>query len=164
VHLDFTRLRWPEWLIGVAGLVLLASLVLMPWFTLILVSGSPGTKYFATNSVDGWHGLTHARWLVLVTVAVALLVVFFQARERAPAIPVAMAVILGPLAAATLVWLIVRVLISPPGGRQIGGWIGLLSAAALAYGSYRSIRLEGVAEKDAPVEIPTMRVGGEGAT
>jgi hypothetical protein len=162
VHLDFSRLRWPEWLIGLAGLVLLASLVLLPWYTLVLASGRP--RFFSTSSVDGWHGLTHARWLVLLTVIVAFAVVFFQARERAPALPIAMTVILGPLAALTLVWLIVRVWLSPPGGREIGGWIGLLSTAALAYGSYRSIRLEGIAEQDGPGEIPTVRVGGEGAT
>ena len=164
MRLDFSRLRWPEWLIGLAGLVLLASLVLLPWYTLLLVSGPPGPRYVSTSSVDGWHGLTHARWLVLVTAVVAFALVFFQARERAPALPVAITVILGPLAALTLAWLIVRVWFSPPGGREIGGWIGLLGAAALAYGSYSSIRLEGIAEKDGPGEIPTVKVGPEGAT
>lgn len=164
LRLEFSRLRWPEWVIGLAGLLLLASLLLMPWYAISLISGPPGPKYFATTSVDGWHGLTHARWLVLVTVLAALAVVFFQARERAPAIPVAMTVITVPLAAVTLVWLIVRVWISPPGGRGIGGWIGILATAGILYGGYRSIRLEGIAETDAPVEIPTVRVGGEGAT
>ena len=164
MHLDFSRLRRPEWLIGIAGLLLLTSLVLMPWYSLVLVSGPARLKYYSTSSVDGWHGLTHARWLVLVTALVAFAVVFFQARERAPALPVAMTVILGPLAALALVWLIVRVWISPPGGREIGGWIGLLSTAALAYGSYSSLRLEGIAEQDGPGEIPTVRVGREGAT
>src|SRR5579884_347683 len=148
LHLRFSRLRWPEWVIGVGGLVLLASLVLMPWYTLVKLTPPP--KYSISESVDGWHGLAHARWLVLVTVLVALAVVSLQARERAPALPVAMTVILAPLAAATLIWLIVRVWVSPPGGRDAGGWIALLSTAAIVYGSYRAIRLEGIAEQDGP--------------
>jgi hypothetical protein len=164
MRLEFSRLRWPEWVVGFGGLVLLASLLLMPWYTLILVSGPPGPKYFSTRSVDGWHGLTHARWLVLVTILAALAVMLLQARQRAPALPIALTVFAVPLALLTLVWLIVRFWISPPGGRGIGGWIGLLSTAAILYGGCRSIRLEGIAAGDAPTEIPTVRVGGEGST
>jgi hypothetical protein len=164
LRLDWSRLRWPEWVIGVGGLVLLLALLVMPWYALLLVSAPPGPKYFSTRTVDGWHGLTHAHWLVLVTVVAALAVVLFQARERAPALPVALTVIAAPLALLTLVWLIVRVWISPPGGREIGGWIALISTAALLYGCYRSFRLEGIAAKDAPAEIPTVKLGGEGST
>ena len=167
LRLQFSRLRWPEWVVCIGGLVLLASLLMMPWYSLILVSGPPGPpgpRYFSTHSVDGWNGLTHARWLALATVLVALAVAIFQARERAPAIPVAITLFAVPLSAVMLIWLIYRVWISPPGGREIGGWIGLLATAAIIYGGYRSIRLEGIAERDAAVEIPTVRLGGEGAT
>ena len=149
---------------GAGGLLLLASLLLMPWYTQLLVSPPPGPRYFSTHSVDGWHGLTHARWLMLVTVLAALTVVFLQARERAPALPVGFTIIAVPLAAAAFVWLIIRVLISPPGGRDIGGWVGLLGIAAIAWGGYRSLRLEGIAPADAPAEIPTIPLKGEGAT
>jgi hypothetical protein len=164
LRLKWSRLRWPEWIIGLGGVLLLASLLLMPWYTLLLVSPPPGPRYFSTRSVDGWNGLTHARWLALVTLLVALAVVFFQARERAPALPVAMTVIVVPLAVLTLIWLIIRFLIAPPGGREIGGWIGLIGSATIAYAGYRSIRLEGIAPADAPVEIPTVRLSGEAAT
>lgn len=164
LRLRFSRLRWPEWLIGVGGLLLLASLLLMPWYTLILVSPPPGPRYFSTRSVDGWNGLTHARWPALVAVLVALAVVFFQARERAPALPVALTVIVVPLAALTFVWLVIKFLIAPPGGRSIGGWIGLVGSATIAYAGWRSMRLEGIAPADAPAEIPTVRLSGEPAT
>jgi hypothetical protein len=99
------------------------------------------------------------RWLILLTILAALAVMFFQARERAPALPVAFSVIAGPLAAVTVIWLIIRVWIAPHGGREIGGWIGLLSAAAIAYGAYKSIRMEGIAAEDGPLEIPTVKLG-----
>ena len=60
-------------------------------------------------------------------------------------------------------WLIYRVLISPPGGsRDLGGIIGLLSALAITYGGYASLRLEGIAPADGPGEIPTVSLGSEG--
>ena len=163
MHLRFSRLRWPEWLIGAAGLLMLVSMLLLPWYTLTSATVGPPPRYFVAVSVDGWHGLTHARWLILVTILAALAVVFFQARERAPALPIAFTQIAAILAALTVAWLIYRVWIDPPGGRGIGGWIAMLSAAAILYGSYCSFRVEGIAEQDAPHEIPTVRVEGGGA-
>lgn len=164
MHLRFSRLRWPEWVVGAGGLALLGAMLLLPWYTRQLSSGPPGpTKYFVQESLDGWHGLGHARWLMLATVLAAFAVVFFQARQRGPALPIAVTVFAVPLAALTLVWLIVRVWIVPPGGREVGGWIGLLGAAAIAYGGYRSMLIEGIAASDAPAEIPTVAFSHEGA-
>lgn len=162
MHLRFSRLRWPEWMVGAGGVVLLGSMLLLPWYELTRGTPGPPPKYFITVSVDGWHGVGLARWLMLLTVLAALAVVFFQAGERAPALPVAATLFAVPLAAVTMVWLIVRVWIVPPGGREIGGWIGLVGAAAVAYGGYRSIRMEGIAAADSPAEIPTVRLDAEG--
>jgi hypothetical protein len=159
MHLKFSRLRWPEWLIGAAGLLLLISMLLLPWFQLTTVTPGPPPRYFVATSVDGWHGLTHARWLILLTVLAAFAVVFFQARERAPALPMALTQITAVLTVPTVAWLVYRVLIDPPGGRQIGGWVALLSATAMFVGCYRSFRLEGIAEADAPHQIPTIGLG-----
>jgi hypothetical protein len=159
MHLEFSRLRWPEWVVGLGGLVLALATFLLPWYTVVQATAPPGPKYFITQSVDGWHGVTIVRWLILLTILAALAVVFFQARERAPALPVAFTVMAAPLAALTVLWLIIRVWIAPHGGRGIGGWIGLLGAAAIAYGAYKSIRLEGIAAADGPSEIPTVHLG-----
>ena len=161
MHLRFSRLRWPEWLIGAAGLLLLISLLLLPWFQLTSVTPGPPPRYFVATSVDGWHGLTHARWLILLTIPMAFAVVFFQARERSPALPVTFTQITSVLALVTLAWLIYRVLIEPPGGRQIGGWVALLSTVAMLVGCYWSFRLEGIAEADGPQETPTIRLRGQ---
>lgn len=165
MHLRFSRLRWPEWVVGAGGLMLLGSMLLLPWYQQTRSTPGPPPKYFITVSVDGWHGANYARWLMLVTVLAAFAVVFFQARQRAPALPVAATVVAVPLAAATVVWLIVRVWIAPHGGREIGGWIGLLGAAAIVYGGYKSMVMEGIAPSDAPAEIPTVDLSqGERAT
>jgi asparagine N-glycosylation enzyme membrane subunit Stt3 len=160
--LRFSRLRWPEWMIGAGGVVLAAAMLLAPWYTHALASGPPGPRYFATVTVDGWHGLSGGRWVMVLTVLAAFAVVFFQARQRAPALPVAFTLIASLLATVTLIWLIVRVWIVPPGGREVGGWIGLLAAAAIAYAGHASLRLEGIAPDDAPADIPTLEVGAPG--
>jgi hypothetical protein len=91
--------------------------------------------------------------------------VFFQASRRAPAIPVSLSLLTMVLGGLTVLWLIYRVLISPPGGdRKTGAIIGLLSACAIAYGGYRSVRQEGIAQADEPAEIPTIRLGEQGGS
>ena len=142
---------------GIGALVLLGSMLLLPWYSLTSVSAPPGPQYFIKTSVDGWHGLRHAHWLLLVTILVAFALVFFQATRRAPAVPVTLSLVAGVLGGLTVLWLIYRVLISPPGGsRELGGFIGLLGGLAIAYGGYASLRLEGIASADGPSAIPTI--------
>lgn len=160
MRLRASRLRWPEWLIGAGGVVLLAAMLLLPWYQLTLASGGAGPKYYVPQKVDGWHGLSNSHWLLVVTILVALATAFFQAQRRAPAIPVTLSLFASLLGGASVLWLIVRVVIDPPGGREIGGWIGLLAAAAIAYGGYASLRAEGIAREDAPAEIPTVDLAG----
>lgn len=160
MRLRATRLRWPEWLTGGAGIVLLAVMLLLPWYQLTLASGPPGPTFYVAQKVDGWNGLSHARWLLLLTILLALGAAVFQAQRRAPALPLTLALLASVVAAFTTLWLIVRVVVSPAGGREIGGWIGLLAAAAIAYGGFSSVRLEGIDAADGPGEIPTVGLAG----
>jgi hypothetical protein len=105
--------------------------------------------------VTGWDGLTNVRWLILVTVACGLLLVFLQASRKAPALPVSFSVIVTVLAVLTVLALIYRVLINEPGpdgyvDQQVGAFVGLVSSIALVYGGYASMRQEGIAPRDAP--------------
>lgn len=150
---------------GAGGVLLLIAMLLMPWYTLTLSSQPPGPIALIPEQVDGWHGLTVGRWFLLLAILLALAAAFFQAQRRAPALPVTLSVLASMLGGGCVLWLIIRVLIAPPGGRGIGGWIGLLGAAAIAYGGYRSMRLEGIASEDGPAEIPTIDLAGPtGAT
>jgi hypothetical protein len=158
-----SRIRRPEWIIGAGGLLLLIAMVLMPWFTLTLSSHPPGPIALIPEQVDGWHGLKIGHWFLLAAVLAALATLFFQAQRRAPALPVTLSWLASVLGGVGVVWLIVRVLIAPPGGRGIGGWIGLLGAAAIAYGGYKSLRLEGIAPEDGPAEIPKIDLAGAAA-
>ncbi len=142
--------------VGSGGLLALLVMFLLPWY------GGPDTP-----SVNGWHGLSHIRWLLLVTILVAFAVVYFQATRPAPAIPSALAVILTPLAALSALALLYRVIINLPGGAgqisaKAGGYLGLVGALVMLGGAVGSLRQEGIAAGDGPSEIPTVKAGGTG--
>ncbi len=139
------RLRWPEWLIAIGGAVLLAAMLGLPWFT------APH------RSVDGWNGLTHLRWVLLVAVALALATALLQATLCAPAIPVTLTLFAAMFGGLGAVVLIYRVLADPPGGnRKIGGFVALAASIGIAYGGLQSLRADSVAEPDGPAEIPVI--------
>lgn len=156
---ESSRLRRGEWIVGAGSLVLLASMVLIPWYGLTRASGGSGPSYFVAYSVDGWNGLTHGHWLVVLTVAVGFGLFFFQGTRKAPALPVTLSLFVTVLGVLTTLWLLYRDFISTAGGLKLGAIIGLLSAGAVAAGGWDSLHTDGIAAKDAPAEIPTISPG-----
>ena len=149
---DPGRLRAGEWIAGVAGLTLLVDLVTAPWYRSRLPeAGRPG--------VTGWRALTALRWPLLVTGTGGAVLAAAQGRCRAPAIPVATSGILTPVALVTATATLVRVLHPPRGSsRAAGAYVGLAAAVAVLAAATRSLRQEGILERDGPPEIPTLTV------
>jgi hypothetical protein len=152
------RIRWPERVVGLSAAVLLAAMVLFTWFSFPpRPSGGLGPKYYVIgNSEDGWNGLSHAHWLLLATVLAAFALVLIQAARPAPPIPVTFSLLVMVLGSLSTLWLVIRVVVDPPAGRSFGGWLALISAAALTWAGYESVRIEGIAPQDTPQEIPTI--------
>jgi hypothetical protein len=138
MDLKLARLR-PGELVAGAGGVLLAVLM-------------PGVHWYGPKT--GWQVLTSARWLALVTIAAALLLVFTQATRPAPALPVTLSVIVFVLGLPTVAWLVYRVAISPAAHEHVGSWLGLISACLIVVGAFVSMRQEGIAAADEPDDIP----------
>jgi hypothetical protein len=109
-------------------------------------------------SINGWRGLAHAHWLLLVTIILALALLVIQATHRAPPMPVTVSLLVMFLAGLSAIWLIVRVLIDPPGGRDAGGWLALICTLFLTWSAYKSVRMEGIAPEDEPADIPTVHL------
>ncbi len=102
---------------------------------------------------------------MLVTVALGLALVFFQATRRAPALPVSVGVLVVLVGLITLIGLIYRILINEPGPDSLidqkpGAFVGLLATLVIVWGGYLSLREEGVREADGPGEIPTIGLTG----
>src|SRR5690348_13475004 len=108
---DPSRLRPGEWIVGASAIVLLASMFFLKWFG---VSGAASAGRGGSASVNAWHAMTDLRWLMLVTIASALTLVYLQATRKAPALPATASVIVTVLAFITVVTLIYRVLINEP--------------------------------------------------
>jgi hypothetical protein len=161
---DPARLRKGEMIVGASALVLLASMFALKWYGLTGALGAAAARIGAASSVNGWSGLSHLRWLILVAALGGLALVYFQATRRAPAVPVNVGVIAFVLGLVTSLALIYRVLINQPGPNNLidqkaGGYVGLAAALVLTWGAYLSMRQEGTLERDGPGEIETIRLG-----
>ncbi len=140
------RLRKGESIAGAGGLALLVFLFALPW----LSAGSGHTS-------SGWSGLPVLRWLIVVCALTALALILTQATRSAPAIPVTLSVFATVLGAVTTVAVVVR-LLTTGDGLEVGAWLGLLSAIAIAVGGFLSMRQEDGwrPDPDHPVEIVSL--------
>ncbi len=153
-----SRLRSGEIIAAAAAVILLVDLVAVSWYSVTADSAVSAT---------GWQALSVMRWLILLAVAVALALAWFQAARRAPALPSSLSVIATVLGAITTLSLIWRVLISLPGpdgaslgiGADPGAYIGLLSALVLTAGALWSLREEDPpdAARNAAIEVVALR-------
>lgn len=156
---EASRLRPGEIVAAVGALLLFIFMFFFKWYGVSL----PGGQQQLANAlgvdtgalaVNGWHGHTVLRWLMLLTIIAALGLAFLTATQRTVALPVTMAVIATALAALLTVLLAYRVIINEPGPNQyidvkIGAWLGLLASALITYGGYLSMRDEGTSLTDA---------------
>jgi hypothetical protein len=166
---DSGRLRRGELIAGASGVSLLVFMFLFKWYGLggavpsDLVTAI-GNRLHVATAQNAWHALTILRWLMLVTIFVALALALTQATRRSPAVPVSLSVIVTVLGSLTALLLVYRVLINLPGSdkfidQKIGAFLGLVSALGIALGGFESLREEGVTARDAPTEIPTVVSG-----
>jgi hypothetical protein len=156
-------------IVGASAIVLLASMFVLKWYGSSASLAPSAARHGAPTSVAGWNGLTNLRWLILITVICGLALVYFQATRRAPAVPVSLSVILFVLGLITTLALIYRVLINPPGPNSLidqkaGAFVGLIAALVLTWGDYRSMRQEGILDRDGPGEIETVRLENAGGS
>jgi hypothetical protein len=161
VEFEFSRLRRGELIVGGGGVLLAASMFLMTWYAVRSPFGQELALTGRRTSWDGWQGLSHLRWLLLITILVAFALVWLQASRRPPALPVTFSMLATVLGLITTVALIVRVLIDTPSAgsllsRRYGAFVGLAAAVVIFYGGYRSMREEGIAERDERKDIETI--------
>jgi hypothetical protein len=160
--LSLGRLRSGELIAGVSGAALLVCLFALHWYG---VSGTFAPTLslglHARTSWTGWQSLTYVRWLLLLTALLALALAYFQAAERAPAIPSTLSVLTTVLGGVSALTLIARV-IDTPGNhldRRAGVYLGLAAAVGVAYGGFRSLREESGPDP-AALDIETVGLSG----
>lgn len=141
-----SRLRRGEIIAALSALVLLALVFAVPWVSF----ARPGGGH---TSADAWTSFPTLRWPILVIAVLGLLLGYLQATRSAPALPVAVDVILVTLAAIMTLVLLVR-LLTGDGTPQVGGFAGLVVSAALAVGAFVSLREEDgwIPDDEHPIE------------
>lgn len=129
-----------------SALLLLVVMFALAWYG---ADGIPGRTARLVYAENGWEGLTLVRWLMLLTMAVALGVIplhFSQRRHGARTETGLLVTVLGTLTAASLIF---RVLIVLPSSAQVvdqklGAFLGVVCAIGIAYGGLESLREERV--------------------
>jgi hypothetical protein len=143
--LRLSRLRRGEIIAALSGAVLLVLLFAVPWESFPAVAGHA--------TATGWASFGTLRWPITVSAVLGLLLGYVQASRAAPALPVALDVILVTLAAITTLVLLIR-LLTGDGSPEVGGFAGLVASAALTAGAFVSLRQEDgwVPDDEHPIE------------
>ncbi|MGI8863868.1 MAG: hypothetical protein ACR2JH_05625 [Solirubrobacteraceae bacterium] len=138
MQFDPPRLHRDQLLAAASALVLLVLLLALKWFG----PGAITSSDHATSTVNGWHGLIHLRWLILVTIAFAVGGAALGAGKPRSRLQLPFSAILALLALASLLWLGYRVLISIPPGEKPAAYAGLVCALAIFLGGCASLLRE----------------------
>lgn len=152
---DFGRLRRGEQIAGGGGLLLFIALFFFKWYGASISFG--GGEVFSA-SVNGWHGHSVLRWLMLLVILAAVALVVATATQSTPALPISIAPVLTAIALLTTVLLAYRVLLNEPGPNdvidvRIGAYVGLIASALVTYGGYLTMRIEGGPASPTPVQV-----------
>lgn len=125
--MDLRRLRTGEWVAGLAGLALLASL-LLPWY----------------DGRTGWESLGLLDVALAFVGLAALAIPFVTAAYRVPALPLALQSLTTLIGILALLCVLGRVLNLPDwaNDREWGLWAGLLATAGVVVGSGLAMRDE----------------------
>lgn len=175
--MDANRLRTGELIAGVAGVVLLVVMFLS-WFGVgDIDTGVPGLDVEGIAEASGldttanaWQAFGFIDIVLFVTVLVAVGLAVATAMARSVSLPVAASALTAGLGILSTLLVLYRV-IDPPedAGREFGLFLGLIAAAAIAYGGWRSMQEEGttfageadrLGDHDASDHETTVRDGG----
>jgi hypothetical protein len=115
------------------------------WYGVDGIPGRTAVGAGLVSSENAWHGLAVIRWLMLLTIVLALasaaIHVWHPSRVRVAEVRLGL-LLLGAL---TAVLVLVRVLIALPSpdrvvDQKLGAVLGLICAWGIALGSYESVR------------------------
>jgi hypothetical protein len=156
--MDLDRLNLGEKIAAVSA-ILLFIFMFFDWFG-VEVSGVPGfSGSYPGVGGSAWDVLDFIPIVLMVTVIAALAMATLRLTDSTAEPPVPMSIIVTVLGAISVLLIVFRI-IDPPSFGSVGGvsfdatlkigiFLGLISAAGIAYGGYSSMREEGITFGDA---------------
>jgi hypothetical protein len=160
---DVSRLRRSDWITGGGAAALFVFLFFFKWFGVSFsspsISGIPGGSVSVGGSLNGWHSLTTIRWLLLLTIIVAVGMVLLVAAQRKLDSPVQAGVIVAGLGALSAIFVLYRIISHPHLGvpvsvssisypAKVGVYLGFVALLAITYGGYLKMQEEGTSLSD----------------
>lgn len=129
---------------AVSALLLLASMFLTKWYGVAGVVDPSAARPARSGAENAWNGLSVVRWVMLVTILVALGSVALRASQRRHGTKTDASRLVAGLGSLTAALLAYRVLIVLPGSAEVidqklGALLGLLCAIGVALGGYESM-------------------------
>jgi hypothetical protein len=171
---DISRLRRADQIIAGGAIALFIFMFFFKWYG--VSSNVPSIAGVNVNvSRSGWDTFTNSRWIWLITIIIALLVVAAAGLQRHVESPVQPSVLVAGLGALSTLLIIYRILHHPSAsasigsfhasaGIKIGIWLGLIAAAAITYGGYLAMQSEGTSIADVRDQASSAFSGIAGAT
>jgi hypothetical protein len=141
--MDTNRLRTGELIAGVAGIALLLIMFIFSWYDF---DGIPG------SGINAWEAFSFIDIILFITVVVAVGLAVSKAMAQTVALPVAASALTAGLGILSTLLILFRIIATPSfdvlgtnidTSVQIGAFLGLIAAAAIAYGGWRSMQEEG---------------------
>jgi len=154
--MDFARLRFGDWVMGIGGLAVLAVMFL-DWY------GPPDELLYASGDLqfNAWESFAVNDVILALAALLAIAAWVMTAVHPTAAVPLALASLGGLISILALVLVTIRV-IWPPDvfpdnvpldtARETGVWLGLVATSVLTGGCLASIRDERLPEPEHPVE------------
>jgi hypothetical protein len=154
--MDFARLRFGDWVMGIGGLFVLL-VMLFDWYEIPeLALGDQSAGVIGFNA---WEAFAVNDVILALAAVMAIAAALLTAAQPTAAVPLALASLTTLVSVIALVLVTIRV-IWPPDvtdgvfetGRTTGLWLGLVATTVLTAGCLASIRDERLPRPDNPVE------------
>jgi hypothetical protein len=136
-----------ELISATSAIVLLVLMFATKWFGLAQTPRPSATRAAISTAENAWHALPVVRWVMLLTIFVALGSVMVRAQQSSHGTKTDTGPVVAALGALTAALLAYRVLIDLPSPREVvdqklGAYLGLLAAIGIALGGYEAMREE----------------------
>jgi hypothetical protein len=155
--------RWPvnrgELIAAASALVLLALIFLTRWYGVAGVPDPSAARPAVSTAVDGWHGLSIIRWVMLLTILVTVGSLVLHISQRSHGAQTDTSRLVTALGSLTAMLLIYRVLIALPAAdritdQKLGAVLALVCAVGIALGGRESMLEQ---KASAPRAVPRRR-------
>lgn len=155
--MDLNKLSDGEKISGISA-ILLFIFMFFDWFSVEVSGGSGAFSVSASEGGSAWDALEYIPIVLVITIVAALAVVALRMTDATYEPPVPAGTVVTGLGIVSALLILYRIIVTPDVGSfpgvsvdvspSFGIFLGLIAAAGIAYGGYRSMQEEGASFGD----------------